>query len=161
MNWLNVFGLSLLAVVIIFMALRAERGRMWVIVALLVVPGAVAVGRWAQVGGHWSEAAAGLAIAVIIAAAWWLAGGRRLSRPTSDVIKVWGQEKVPKPKPGETATLQAEVARLREDRARLEQEVNRLKADERRRTNSGDEGRVDDGRRTTPPESTGQADDRQ
>lgn len=147
MNWLSVFGISLLAVVIIFMALRVERGRVWVIVALLVVPGALAVARWAQVGGHWSEVAAGLAIAVIIAAAWWLAGGRRLPRPTSDVIRVWGQEKAPKPKPGETAALQAEVARLREERARLQEEVRRLTADERRRTQ--DEGpEKDDDRRS-------------
>jgi hypothetical protein len=142
MNWLTVLGLTLITLVIIFMALRVERGRVWVIVALLVVPGALAVGGWAQLGGHWNEVAAGLPIAVIIAAAWWLAGGRRLARPSSDAIKVWGQEKAPRPKPGETAALQAEVARLREEQARLQEEVKRLKADEGPRKD-------DDGRRTT------------
>jgi hypothetical protein len=131
-NWLNVFGLTLVALIIIFMALRVERGRLWVIVVLLVVPGAIAVARWASTGGHWGDVAVGVAIAALIAAAWWLAGGRRLARPTSDNIKVWGQEKTPKIKPGEAAAMQAELTQLREERARLEAEVKRLRDDESR-----------------------------
>jgi hypothetical protein len=140
MNWLNVFGLTLLSLVIIFMALRVERGRVWLVVLLLVLPGAIAVGRWASVGGHWPEVAVGVAIAGLIAGAWWLAGGRRLARPTSDNIKVWGQEKTPRIKQAEAAALQAEVTHLREERERLEEEVRRLK---------GGNGKADDRRPTT------------
>ena len=127
MNVLNFVGLTLLMLVITFMALRAERGRVWVVVALLIVPGAIAVARWASVGGHWPEVLASGAVTAVVTGAWWFAGGRRLARPSSDSIKVWGQEKAPKLKASEAAALQAEVAQLREDRERLEEEVRRLK----------------------------------
>jgi hypothetical protein len=126
-NWLNVFGLTLLALVLIFTSLRVERRALWLVVVLLVVPGVIAVARWASVGGHWDDVAAGVAIAGLITGAWWLGGGRRLARPTSDNIKVWGQEKLPKLKPSEAAALQSEVARLREETERLEAEVRRLR----------------------------------
>ena len=128
MTWLNVFGLTLLALVITFMALRVERGRGWLVVVLLIAPAVVVIGRWASVGGHWDDVLVALAITALITAAWWLAGGRRLPRPTGDNIKVWGQEKAPKLKPGEAAALQTEVQRLREERERLEAEVRRLRS---------------------------------
>jgi cell division protein FtsB len=128
MNWLNIFGLTLLALIITFMALRVERGRGWLVVALLIVPAVVVIGRWASVRGHWGDVLVALAITALLTAAWWLAGGRRLPRPSSDSIKVWGQEKAPKLKPGEAAALQAEVNRLREERERLEAEVRRLRS---------------------------------
>jgi hypothetical protein len=129
MNWLNVFGLTLVGLVITFFALRVERGRGWLVVVLLIVPAAVAVGRWASVGGHWGEVLVAAALTALIVAAWWLAGGRRLPRPTSDNIRVWGQEKAPKIKAAEAAALQAEVVRLREERERLEAEVRRLRGE--------------------------------
>lgn len=140
MNWLNVFGLTLVGLTITFIALRIERGRGWLVVVLLIVPAAVAVARWASVGAHWGEVLVAAALTALVTAAWWLAGGRRLARPTGDNIKVWGQEKTPKLKASEAAALQAEVIRLREDRERLEAEVQRLKGealdkqDDRRRT---------------------------
>lgn len=129
MNWLNVFGLTLVGLTITFIALRIERGRGWLVVVLLIVPGMLAVGRWASVGGHWREVLVAGAVTALITAAWWLAGGRRLPRPSGDNIKVWGQEKTPKIKPSEAAALQAEVIRLREERERLEAEVRRLKGE--------------------------------
>jgi hypothetical protein len=126
-NWLNVFGLTLVVLVLIFTSLRVERRALWLVVVLLVVPGVIAVSRWASVGGHWDEVAVGAAIAGLITGAWWLGGGRRLARPTSDNIKVWGQEKPPRLKPSEAAALQSEVARLREETERLEAEVRRLR----------------------------------
>lgn len=126
MNWLNVFGVTLVTLVITFMTLRVERTRLWVVVVLLVVPGALAVARWASVSGQWPEVLTGGALAALATALWWFAGGRRLPRPSSDSITVWGQEKAPKLKASEAAALQAEVAQLREDRERLEAEVKRL-----------------------------------
>ena len=127
MDWLTVFGLMLLSLVIIFTSLRVERRALWLVVVLLVVPGVIAVWRWADVGGHWGEVAAGVALAALITAVWWLAGGRRLARPTSDNIKVWGQDSPPRIKQAEAAALQAEVTKLREERERLEAEVRRLR----------------------------------
>jgi hypothetical protein len=143
MNWLNVFGLTLLSLLLIFMSLRVERRALWLVLVLLVAPGIIAVGRWATVGGHWDDVAAGLGIAGLITAAWWLAGGRRLARPTSDNIKVWGQESAPRIKQSEAVALQTEVARLREEQERLEAEVRRLRGEngkEERPTK--DEGRT-------------------
>lgn len=127
MNWLNVFGVTLVTLIVTFMALRVERTRLWVVIVLLVVPGAIAVALWANLGGHWPEVVTGVGLAALLTAAWWFAGGRRLPRPSSDSITVWGQEKAPKLKASEAAALQAEVAQLREDRERLEAEVKRLR----------------------------------
>ncbi len=127
MDWLTVFGLMLLSLVLIFTSLRVERRALWLVVVLLVAPGVILVWRWADVGGHWAEVAVGVALAALITAVWWLAGGRRLARPTSDSIKVWGQDAPPKIKQSEAVALQAEVVKLREERERLEAEVKRLK----------------------------------
>lgn len=127
MNWLTVFGLMLVALVLIFMTLRAERRALWLVLVLLVAPGVIAIWRWADVGRHWGEVAVGVALASLITAAWWLAGGRRLARPTSDNIKVWGQDAAPRLKQAESEALQSEVIKLREERERLQAEVKRLR----------------------------------
>jgi type VI protein secretion system component VasK len=128
MNGLNVFGLTLLALVLMFIVLRVERRVVWVVLLLMVAPAVFVVARWASVGGHLGEAALALAIAVPLTAAWWLIIGRRLPRPNSDSIKVWGQEKPPKPKPEEARALKSENEQLREQNERLEAELRRLKS---------------------------------
>ena len=128
MNGLNVFGLTLLALVLIGVVLRVERRVVWLVLLLLVLPALLAVGRWASVGSHWSEAGLALAIALPVTAAWWVLIGRRMPRPNSDVIKVWGQEKTPKPKPEEARALKSENALLREQNERLEAELRRLRS---------------------------------
>ncbi len=127
MNWLNVFGLTLLSLVLIFTTLRVERRALWLVLVLLVAPGVLVVARWASVGGHWDDVAAGLAIAGALTTLWWLGGGRRLARPSSDNIKVWGQDAPPRIKQSEAVALQTEVRHLREERERLESEVRRLR----------------------------------
>jgi type VI protein secretion system component VasK len=128
MNGLNVFGLTLLALVLMFVVLRVERRAVWLVLLLLVAPAIGVVARWASVGGHLGEAELALAIALPLTALWWLLIGRRLPRPTSDSIKVWGQEKSPKPKPEEARALQSENAQLRAANERLEAELRGLKA---------------------------------
>lgn len=128
MNGLNVFGLTALDLVVLFVLLRVERRAVWLVLLLLVAPAIIVVGRWASVGGHWSEAGLALGIAVPLTAAWWLIFGRHMPRPNSDVIKVWGQEKAPKPKPEEARALKTENALLREQNERLEAELRRLKS---------------------------------
>jgi hypothetical protein len=127
MNGLNVFGLTLLSLVIIFMSLRVERRALWLVLVLLVAPGVLLVGRWASTGGHWDDVLVGLGIAAVIVGAWWLAGGRRLPRPSSDNIKVWGQDAAPRIRQAEAEALKTEVGRLREETERLEAEVRRLR----------------------------------
>lgn len=128
MNGLNVFGLTLLALVLIFIVLRVERSVLWLVLLLLVAPALVVVGRWASVGGHLGEAGVALAIALPLTVVWWLAVGRRLPRPSSDSIRVWGQEKLPKVKPDEARALKSENEQLREQNEQLEAELRRLKS---------------------------------
>jgi uncharacterized membrane protein YfbV (UPF0208 family) len=127
MNGLNVFGLTLLVLVLLFVLLRVERRALWLVLVLLVLPSIVVVWRWASVGGHLGEAGVALAIALPLTAVWWLAFGRRMPRPTSDSIKVWGQEKLPKVKPDEARALKSENAQLREQNEQLEAELRQLK----------------------------------
>ena len=126
MNGLNVFGLTAVALVLLFAMLRVERRALWVVLVLLVLPGGIAIGRWASVGGHWGETALALAIALPLTLAWWLAIGRRLPAPTSDSIKVWGRDKVTKMPPEETAALRQEVVQLKAEAERLQAEVSKL-----------------------------------
>jgi type VI protein secretion system component VasK len=128
MNFLNVFGLTALALLLLFSLLRVERRVLWLVLLLLVAPAIIGVGRWASVGAHWPEVAVSLAIAVPVTVAWWLGIGRRLPAPTSDNIQVYGRDKPPKPKPEETAALRTEVNQLREETRRLEAELRRLKS---------------------------------
>ncbi len=128
MNGLNVFGLTLLDLVLLWVVLRVERRVGGLVLLLLVLPALVAVGRWASLGAHWGEAGLALAIAVPVTAAWWVLVGRRIPRPNSDVIKVWGQEKAPKPKPEEARALKSENTLLREQNERLEAELRRLRS---------------------------------
>ena len=128
MNGLNIFALTLLDLTLLFMLLRVERRVLWLLLLLLVLPAAVFMWRWASVGGHLPEAGLGLAIALALTAAWWLSYGRRLARPSSDSIKVWGQEKLPKIKPDEARALKSENAQLREANEAMEAELRRLKS---------------------------------
>ena len=127
MNGLTIFGLTALALLLLFLLLRVERRALWVVLVLLWLPAAVAVGRWADAGGHWPEVAVALAIALPLTLAWWLAIGRRLPAPSSDSIKVIGRDKVVKPKPEEMAVLRTEVDSLRADKERLEAELRKIK----------------------------------
>ena len=127
MNGVNVFGLTAVALLLLFAMLRVERRALWVVLVLLVLPGGIVIGRWASVGGHWGETALALAIALPLTLIWWLAIGRRLPVPTSDNIKVWGRDKAPKARPEETAALRSEVDTLRAETARLEAELRQLK----------------------------------
>jgi hypothetical protein len=129
MNWLNIFGLALATVVVAFMLLRVERRAVWLVVFVLLLPGALAIAVWATLFRHWPETLLGVGLGLAATLAWWLAAGRRLPRPTSDSIAVWGQEKVPRPSAQQAAEMQAEMRRLQAERDRLEAEVRRLKGE--------------------------------
>ena len=127
MNSLNIFGLTLLVLVVMFVLLRVERRGLWLVLLLLVAPAIVLVGGWASLGGHLAEVGLALVIALALTLVWWLAYGRRLTRASSDSIRVWGQEKLPKIKPDEARALKSENAQLREQNELLEAELRQLK----------------------------------
>jgi hypothetical protein len=124
MNWSNLLGLTLVALLMFFALLRVERKWLWAVVVFLIAPSLFLLWQWLKWRGSWTETIAAFGIAGLIAGGWWLRVGRRLPPPTSDNIKVWGQEAAPKPKPAE---MQAELQRLREEKAQLEAEVKRLR----------------------------------
>ena len=109
-----------MALVLLFLLLRVERRVVWLVLLLVVLPAIAALWRWASVGGHMGEAGLALAIALGLTVVWWLAFGRHMPRPSSDSIKVWGQEKLPKVKPDEARALQSENTQLREQNEQLE-----------------------------------------
>jgi hypothetical protein len=127
MNWLTVFGLTALALLLLALLLRVERRALWVVLVLLWLPAGVAVSRWASTGGHWPEVAVALAIALPLTLAWWVAVGRKLPTPSSDSIKVIGRDKLVRPRPEEMAVLQTQVDSLRADKERLEAELRQIK----------------------------------
>ena len=127
MNSLNVFGLTLLALVVALILLRVERRGLWLVLLLIVAPAIVLVGGWASMGGHLGEVGVALVIAFSLTSVWWLAYGRRLPRASSESIRVWGQEKLPKIKPDEARALKSENAQLREQNEQLKTELRQLK----------------------------------
>ena len=127
MKWSYVAGVALSVLVLILIPLRAERRRWWVVALLFDLPVAYLAIQWIDWRRAWNEAYLGLALGAAAGLAWWFFRGRHLPPVTTDSIKVWGQEPVPKPRPGEFADLQAEVARLREEKEKMEAELRRLK----------------------------------
>lgn len=127
MNWLTVFGLTALLLVMLAFLLRVERRALWLVVVLVWLPAAYAIWRWASSAGHWPEVAVSLAIALPLTLAWWLAIGRRLPPPSSDSITVIGRDKVIKPKPEDMAVLRTEVESLRAHKERLEAELRQAR----------------------------------
>jgi hypothetical protein len=135
MNWPNIFVLAVGALFVLFALLRVERRRLWVAGLFLALPAVVLMLVWASWRGQWAELGIAGATAGVIAGGWWLIVGRKLPAPTSDNIKVWGQESGPRPKPQE---LQAEINRLRSEKEQLEAELRRLKGNGQHEESSTD-----------------------
>jgi hypothetical protein len=122
-NWLTAFGLATMCLIAGWALLRVERRARWLVLVLLVAPGVLVLALWATIGRQWLEVLAGVGLALVVGGLWWLPRGRRLPPPSSDSIKVWGQEKMPKPKPGEVEAMQAELRRLREENEHLAAQI--------------------------------------
>jgi len=125
MAWSNIVGLTGGALIVFFALLRVERKRLWVVALVLVLPSVWLTVIWANFYHRWPEVLIGVGAAGLMAGGWWLAYGRRLPPATSDAIKVWGQEEMPKARPQH---MQAELQRLREEKERLEAELRRLRS---------------------------------
>lgn len=123
MNWPNILPLSLGLALCLIAFVRVERKWLW---AVMVLNGFVGylIWQWAQFTGQWAEVWTSVGLAVGLVLVWWLVRGRKLPPPIS-TIKVWGQDAAPKPKPAE---MQAELNRLRDEKAKLEAELQKLKS---------------------------------
>ena len=123
-NWSLLLGLTVALCVIAFLRLRTEKRRVQVTNWLVVYPGAVMIFLYAWFFAKWLEVGIALAATAIIVGVWWVAYGSYLPPPTSDNIKVWGQET----KKPTVAEAQAEVERLKREKEELEKELEELKA---------------------------------
>ena len=124
-------ALTLLLIVIAFARLRVEPGRRAVVNWAMVFPTAIVLLIYAWFFNQWLTVGASVIIAAILVAVWWVAYGSYLPAPTSDNIKVWGQEDGSKPIKPETTTiavLEEEVQKLKEEKEKAEEELKRLKA---------------------------------
>ena len=131
MNWPNVLPLTGGLVICLIAFLRVERKWLWAVLILIGFVGYL-IWQWARFTGQWTEVWTSAGLAVGIVGLWWWVRGRKLPPPIS-TIKVWGQEAAPKPKPAE---MQAELNRLRDEKAQLEAELQKLKS---KRNGHGDE----------------------
>ncbi len=126
MNWQLALGLTVALCIIAFFRLRTEKRRVQVTNWLVVYPGAVMIFLYAWFFSKWMEVGSAVVAMAIIVGVWWVAYGRRLPPPTSDNIKVWGQEQK---RPSQIAAeAQAEVERLKKEKEELEKELEELKA---------------------------------
>lgn len=128
MNWSNVFGLTVVSLLLLFALLRVERQRLWLIILLLIAPTTILLIIWANFYRRWPETLLAFVLGLAFVGTWWFLYGHKLPPPTSENIKVWGQEDTPKPKVPETASLQAEIELLKAEKATMEAELQRLKS---------------------------------
>ncbi len=126
MNWQLALGLTVALCIIAFFRLRTEKRRVQVTNWLVVYPGAVMIFLYAWFFSKWMEVGSAVVAMAIIVGVWWVAYGSYLPPPTSDNIKVWGQEQK---RPSQIAAeAQAEVERLKKEKEELEKELEELKA---------------------------------
>ena len=123
MNWPNVLPLTAGFVICFIAFLRVERRWLWAVI-LLIGFVSYLIWQWVKFTGQWAEVWTSVALALVIVGLWWLVRGRKLPPPIS-TIKVWGQDAAPKPKPAE---MQAELNRLRDEKAQLEAELQKLRS---------------------------------
>ncbi len=123
--------LTALLCVVALARLRIEPRRRAVVNWAMVFPTAMVLLIYAWFFNQWLTVGASVALAAMLVALWWVAYGSYLPPPTSDNIKVWGQEDGSKPIKPETATiavLEEEVEKLKEEKEKAEEELKRLKA---------------------------------
>jgi hypothetical protein len=129
MSIVTIVGLTIAMLFMLLVLRRVERRALGIFIVVLVVPGVLLIGLWAQLFNHWPEVGVAAGAAFVLAILFGLLSGTRVQRARSDTIQVWGQEKdkTPRPSTAEAAEMRAELLRLKDEKARLEAEVQRLK----------------------------------
>ena len=127
MDLTTILGLTAALLFLLLLLRRVERRALGVFVVVLVIPIALLIAVWAQLWGHWSEVGVAAVVTFVAAVALGLLSGQRVKRATNDTIRVWEQDKTPRPSSAEAAEMRAELLRVKDERDRLEAEVKRLK----------------------------------
>lgn len=121
----TLFFYTVALLLIAFFRLRAERSRLKVVDGFLTYPGSILILLHAFLATQWIALGIALAATTVLVGGWWFTYGKNLPTPTSDNIKVWGQEQK---KPSQIAAeALEEVERLKKEKEELEKEIKELK----------------------------------
>ena len=92
LQWDIVFLLTLATLAILFLFFRVEKKARWISLIFLVIPVCSLMYRLSQWRMQIPELRMGLLCGIIMYVIWHLLYGRKIPLPSSDNIKVWGQD---------------------------------------------------------------------
>ncbi|MEE3229223.1 MAG: hypothetical protein VX237_09035 [Chloroflexota bacterium] len=92
LQWNIVFLLTLATLAILFLFFRVEKKARWISLIFLVIPVCSLMYRLSQWRMQIPELRMGLLCGIIMYVIWHLLYGRKIPLPSSDNIKVWGQD---------------------------------------------------------------------
>ena len=92
LQWDIVFLLTLATLAILFLFFRVEKKARWISLIFLVIPVCSLMYRLSQWRMQIPELRMGLMCGIIMYVIWHLLYGRKIPLPSSDNIKVWGQD---------------------------------------------------------------------
>ena len=92
LQWDIVFLLTLATLAILFLFFRVEKKARWISLIFLVIPVCSLMYRLSQWRMQIPELRMGLLCGIIMYTIWHLLYGRKIPLPSSDNIKVWGQD---------------------------------------------------------------------
>ena len=92
LQWDIVFLLTLATIAILFLFFRVEKKARWISLVFLVIPVCSLMYRLSQWRMQIPELRMGLLCGTIVYWIWHLLYGRKIPLPSSDNIKVWGQD---------------------------------------------------------------------
>ena len=92
LQWDIVFLLTLATLAILFLFFRVEKKARWISLIFLVIPVCSVMYRLSQWRMQIPELRMGLLCGIIMYVIWHLLYGRKIPLPSSDNIKVWGQD---------------------------------------------------------------------
>ncbi|MBO36262.1 MAG: hypothetical protein CL612_00310 [Anaerolineaceae bacterium] len=92
LQWNIVFLLTLATLAILFLFFRVEKKARWISLIFLVIPVCSLMYRLSQWRMQIPELRMGLLCGIIMYVIWHLLYGRKIPLPSSENIKVWGQD---------------------------------------------------------------------
>ena len=92
LQWDIVFLLTLATLAILFLFFRVEKKARWISLIFLVIPVCSLMYRLSQWRMQIPELRMGLLCGIIMYVIWHLLYGRKIPLPSSENIKVWGQD---------------------------------------------------------------------
>ena len=92
LQWDMVFLLAIATIAILVLYFRIEKKARWISLAFLVIPVCSVMYKLSQWRMQLPELRMGLLCGIIIYGIWHIVYGRKIPLPSSDNIKVWGQD---------------------------------------------------------------------